>query len=140
VFIARRSDQPKTRLTLDRVVTASVRPPPNGLYAEPDIALIPLDMMVLELKFDGTCPAWMRDLCCRLRLRAEPVSKFGLSVALGLRADHPREVRFVTPRTVRNHSVAGERLADDLAASVAELEGAQTPPVNARRAPSRVRA
>lgn len=93
--------QSKVRLTFDRKLSASVRPPVNDLYPEPEIDLIPPDWAVLELKFDRDQPGWMRTLVRELGLRAEPVSKFGLSVALGLRAKHPREIHRMTPSTIR---------------------------------------
>jgi hypothetical protein len=55
----------------------------------------------MELKFDGDRPGWMRTLCKQLRLRAVPVSKFGLSVAKGMRAGNARELRYLTPRALR---------------------------------------
>lgn len=91
--------RPKIRLTLDRDLTASVRPAVHDLFAKPDVELMPAEWMVVELKFDGDPPAWMRHVVAELGLRAEPVSKFGLSVALGLRTDHPREAaRLLSPR------------------------------------------
>lgn len=100
-YVDPRPEYPKIRLTIDREITATVRPTSNNLYPEPEIALIPSDWMILELKFDGAEPSWMRQICRELRLSAESVSKFGLSVALGLRADHPREGRRLTPRSIR---------------------------------------
>lgn len=101
VYCARASDQPKTRLTFDLDVQGRVRPAPWALYGEPEVDLLPRDLCVMEMKFEGREPQWMRELCARFRLRAEPVSKFGLSVACGIRADHPREQRYFLPRTLR---------------------------------------
>jgi hypothetical protein len=89
------------RLTLDRDVCATVLPDGRNLYAAPDVELIPRDWMVLELKFCGDRPAWMRAICRELGLRALPVSKFGLSVACGVRAGHPREQQRLMPRPIR---------------------------------------
>ena len=84
------------------------------LYAPADVDLIPPDWMVLEMKFSDTRPAWMSEIVRRLRLRAVPVSKFGLSVALGYRADHPTELRYFTPQPLRALGrIAGHRLAQD---------------------------
>jgi hypothetical protein len=101
VYCDARAAHTQVRLTIDRVITASIRPPVHDLYPKPDIALIPADWSVLELKFDRDQPGWMRQLARELSLRAECVSKFGLSVALGLRADHPREVNRLTPYSIR---------------------------------------
>ena len=89
------------RLTLDRDLTAATRPGVKELFAAPDVALIPPDWMVMELKFSGDRPGWMRRIIRELGVRASPVSKFGLSVVLGRRADRPVEVRFFTPRPLR---------------------------------------
>jgi hypothetical protein len=90
----------KTRLTLDYGITATVKPSALDLYGADDIGLIPNTFTVLELKFDGSMPGWMRGLVTRLGLRAESVSKFGLSVAMGVRAGHFDEIRKLTPVTV----------------------------------------
>ncbi len=100
VYVDPRPEYPKVRLTIDRHITASVRPPPNNLYPEPDLELFAPEWLVLELKFDGAQPRWMRQIVRDLGLVAESVSKFGLSVARCLRADRPREVELMTPVTV----------------------------------------
>ncbi|MFT5679554.1 MAG: hypothetical protein ACI8RZ_000458 [Myxococcota bacterium] len=97
VFVDRDPDNPKVRLTIDRNVTATTRPPSMDPYAPATVDLIPRDWAVLELKFDENRPGWMRRLVRELRLCAVPISKFGLSVVLGYRADNPYEIRFFTP-------------------------------------------
>ncbi len=104
VFIDNDPAQTQVRLTIDREVTATIRPKTLDLYASPDVDLLPRDWMVLEMKFDGDRPVWMRRLCRKLSLQASPVSKFGLSVALGFRADHPRELRYFTPHPLRRRN------------------------------------
>ena len=88
------------RLTLDRSVRAAARPPANDLYVPCPIRLIPDPWVVLELKFYGQAPEWMRMVTRELHLRAEPVSKFALGVCFGLRSDHPLEVAQITPHSV----------------------------------------
>ncbi len=101
VYVSRRKDQPRVRLTIDHGVCATVAPSVTDLYAPPTVDLIPPDWIVMELKFDGDRPGWMRTLCKQLRLRAVPVSKFGLSVVKGVRAGSARELRYLTPRALR---------------------------------------
>ena len=101
VYISRLPGRDKVRLTLDRDVCAATRPAPQGLFAPPDIDLLPPDWMVMELKFNGDQPAWMRAIIRGLGLRASPVSKFGLSVARGMRPERRAENRFFTPRPLR---------------------------------------
>ena len=102
VFVGLNPDRPKVRLTLDHNVTASTRNLSySNLYGAHDVELIPPDWMVLEMKFGGSKPGWMRRICRELGLRAVPVSKFGLSVGLGAAGSRYREVRYLTPRPIR---------------------------------------
>jgi len=101
VFVSRRKDLPRLRLTLDFTVSACVAHGAHDLYAPPTVELLPADWMVLELKYDGDRPQWMRHICRALALRAVPVSKANLSVARALRPHAHRELRYVTPRPVR---------------------------------------
>lgn len=102
VFVDRRGDaRASVRLTLDREVTGTIQPDGRELYAEPDVELLPRDWMVMELKYRGDRPFWMRRLAAEMRLRAVPVPKFGLSVARGLRAEHPRDSRHLLPPAIR---------------------------------------
>ncbi len=102
VFVGQDPDRPQVRLTLDHNVTASTGGLGYGdLYREPHVELIPPDWMVLEMKFGGSKPGWMRHICRELGLRAIPISKFGLSVGLGVAGSRYREVRYLTPRPVR---------------------------------------
>jgi hypothetical protein len=102
VFVGLDPDRPQVRLTLDHNVTASTRELDYAnLYAKPDVELIPPDWMVLEMKFGGSKPGWMRHICRDLGLRAVPVSKFGLSVGKGAAGNRYHEVRYLTPRPVR---------------------------------------
>jgi hypothetical protein len=101
-YVDRRGDgYGKVRLTLDREVTAAVRPDGRSLYAPADVELIPQDWMVMELKYSEDRPGWMREICRELGLRALPVPKFGLSVARGLRAGCPQEQRRLLPSPIR---------------------------------------
>lgn len=96
-FVDRNPTDAEVRLTMDHHVSSTTAPGPTDFYAPPDQLLIPEGYVVLELKFNHTQPGWMRKLVRELHLVSETVSKFGLSVAYGLRADHPNEVRLNTP-------------------------------------------
>ena len=69
--------------------------------------LIPPEWIVMEMKFTGTAPGWMRELGSHLGLTAVPVSKFGLSVAKGLRAGRQWELRLLTPPPIRGNGRPG---------------------------------
>lgn len=101
VYVPQNTTEMGVRLTLDREVCATTRPRTLDLYAPPDVNLIPPDWMVMEMKFSGTRPHWMCKLVQQFRLQAVPVSKFGLSVVLGFRADRRAELRFFTPQPLR---------------------------------------
>ena len=101
-YIDRRGDgYCRVRLTLDREVTAAVRPDGRSLYVSPEVELIPQDWMVMELKYSNDRPGWMREICRELGLRALPVPKYGLSVARGVRAGCPQELHQLLPRPIR---------------------------------------
>jgi len=102
VYVDRRGDEyGKVRLTLDHEITGTIRPDGRELYAPSDVELMPPDWMVMELKYGGDRPGWMRDICRELGLRALPVPKFGISVARGLRAGHPHDQRKLMPLPIR---------------------------------------
>lgn len=92
------------RLTLDLDVRAAMVHAPQSMFEEATVRLIPETHMVLELKFNLGCPAWMRALCRDLELRAEPFSKFALSVALLHRPSATAELRALLPSALRNTS------------------------------------
>ena len=98
------------RFTIDHQVCGTIRPDVHDPLAAPHIELLPRDFIVLELKFKGHRPAWMNELCQFAHLHNEAVSKFGLSVALGLRRDHPDEVNALVPIGVQRAGGAGARI------------------------------
>ena len=119
VFIDRNPFRSKVRLTIDRNVTATTRPMTLDPYAPATVDLIPRDWVVLELKFGDDRPGWMRQLVRTFKLRAVPVSKFGLSVALGFRTDHPDELRFFTPAPLRRMGIIARPALHTTAAEAA---------------------
>ncbi len=102
VYIDVRPDAGRVRLTIDRQITGSTRPNTCDLYPKADFALFPDDLCVVELKFAGTEPLWMRRLARELGLRPEPISKFALTMARALRGDHPHEFARLLPRAARS--------------------------------------
>jgi len=102
VFQGHKRDGSRIRLTFDHNVGSTTRPHPRDIYAPSDVMLLPPDWMVMELKFDGDRPPFMRHLAREMGLRAVPVSKFGLSVCYGYRMEYPVEVRYFTPRPLRH--------------------------------------
>lgn len=99
-FVGRDRSDRELRVTLDHHLNSTTSPTSADLYLPPDKDLLPPGYFVLELKFNQSEPVWMRRLISALNLHCESISKFALSVAHGLRADHPKEVRLVTPRSL----------------------------------------
>jgi len=97
------------RLTLDHHVRAAATADPHALRGPCDVALLPPDWFVLELKFNGAKPVWMRDLVREVRLCAEPVSKFALGVALAVRSDSAADARRFLPPSLWHHCQAAAR-------------------------------
>jgi len=94
------------RLTLDHTVTAATASSAADLFAPTSFPLVPPEWLVMELKFTDNPPGWMRHICKQLRVQAVPVSKFGLSVAKGLRTHRPQEARYLTPAPLLSHTKA----------------------------------
>jgi len=97
VYVPHEHDDRHIRLSLDHKVRATVNPTADQLFAAPQVDLIPPDWMVMELKFLSSAPRWMGELCRELQVHAIPVSKFGLSIARGVRGNQ-QELRLLTPR------------------------------------------
>lgn len=89
--------QGSCRLTIDHDLRAQAWPDPRRLQAHAPKMLLPPGWIVLELKFNGAEPAWMRRLVMKLQLMSEPVSKFALGVAQTVRGSPATELRRVTP-------------------------------------------
>jgi len=101
VYVPREPRAGRLRFTLDHQITVTTNPPMHNLHAPPDAQLIPFDWMVMELKYDRHPARWMLELCRDLHLLSEPISKFGMSVARTLRRHKMHEVRYLTPRSLR---------------------------------------
>ena len=63
----------RCRLTIDHDLRAKPFPDPRQLQAHAPTPLLPPEWVILELKFNGAEPGWMRNLVQRLRLISEPV-------------------------------------------------------------------
>lgn len=88
------------RLTVDRNIRAGAVDDTRMVYADAPLLLIPDDWCVVELKFNGQMPGWMRETSRELELYSEPVSKFALGMVKSRRAGHLGELRQLTPSTI----------------------------------------
>ncbi|HCH63755.1 MAG TPA: hypothetical protein DFR83_13190 [Deltaproteobacteria bacterium] len=90
----------RLRLTLDHRVHAVASRDPMDLRGLCSQRLIPAGWVVLELKYNGQPPPWMRRLVSRFGLVAEPISKFALGVARTCRQGHRTDQRATTPPSI----------------------------------------
>ena len=88
------------RLTVDRKLRAGAVEDCRMLYADAPVKLIPDDWCVVELKFNGQMPGWMRETSRELELYSEPVSKFALGMVKTRRSHRLGELRQLTPATL----------------------------------------
>lgn len=104
VYVDTRNEAARIRLTIDRQITGSIRPSAYDLYPRPDFTLFPEGLCVVELKFAGPQPLWMRKMVREMGLRSEPISKFALTMARAIRGDHPHELARLLPRAARSRA------------------------------------
>ncbi len=90
----------RMRLTLDHRVHAVATTDPHALRGTCETRLIPHGWVVLELKYHGQSPRWMRRLVSRFGLVAEPISKFALGVARTCRTGHALDLVATTPPSI----------------------------------------
>ncbi len=95
-----------SRLTIDHLVHAYGGQDPCDLQGDWGTRLIREGFLVLELKFNGRKPVWMRKICSDLHLLEEPVSKYGLGVAYAVRDATQGERAALTPPTILRHGRA----------------------------------
>ena len=89
------------RLTLDHRIGGYATADAQALRGDCPTRLVPDGWVVLELKYNGQPPPWMRRLVAQFRLVAEPISKFALGVALTCRAHSPSDRRAATPPSIQ---------------------------------------
>jgi VTC domain len=69
------------RLTFDRNLRARLFPTLASIHSELDLEPLLYHWIILEIKFTGIIPRWVRRLNMRFDLRRQACSKFGMSVA-----------------------------------------------------------
>jgi hypothetical protein len=70
----------RLRVTFDRDVRCAFRPTLNHLFHVSDWLSVVPHNIILELKFNGPMPVWLRRMVWRFKLRMEPISKYCRSV------------------------------------------------------------
>lgn len=64
------------RLTIDKKVRTRMYPALHEIYGEDDFTTITDDLNILELKFYGRMPQWLRTLSYKFDIRAQSISKY----------------------------------------------------------------
>jgi SPX domain protein involved in polyphosphate accumulation len=64
------------RVTFDRGITGHPFWPESGLAVPPDEAFVPVNGVVLELKYNGRAPRWMHDLITSFGLQRQSFPKY----------------------------------------------------------------
>lgn len=71
------------RLTFDKNVRTMLFPDLNDNFEENGSQFVTNGLCVLELKFDGFMPKWMRTLVSKFNLREQSISKYCLGIDIG---------------------------------------------------------
>jgi hypothetical protein len=74
------ADGSDARVAFDRSLLCSSTDAPEVAFEGPVWTTVRGRCVLLELKFNGTCPAWMADVIQRFELRRQSFSKYALSV------------------------------------------------------------
>ncbi len=80
-------ENPRIRLTFDRDVRSIIRPELDEIFAQKGLRRLTDEQQVLELKFDGSMPAWLRPVTTMLDRFNGPISKYCRAIDLWSPAD-----------------------------------------------------
>jgi hypothetical protein len=69
-------ENPRVRVTLDCDVRSIIRPDLDDIFAERDLRHLSSRRQILEVKFDGWMPPWLRPVTTRLNRSYQPISKY----------------------------------------------------------------
>lgn len=80
-------DYPRARLTIDKHVRSMIRPGLEDIHAERGLRHLTDERQILEVKFDGTMPAWLRMVTSYIGRSNMAISKYCRGIDLwGVRA------------------------------------------------------
>ncbi len=69
-------DDPSLRVTFDLNVRSYPNPLMEDIFREEDLAEIASDYFILEVKFNGRMPVWIRNIIRDFKLRVQAISKY----------------------------------------------------------------
>ena len=67
---------PRVRVTFDCYMRSMIRPTMKEMFAEKDLRCLSNGKQILEIKFNGPMPQWLRPLTARLNRSHRPISKY----------------------------------------------------------------
>jgi hypothetical protein len=67
---------PRVRITFDRYMRSMIRPTIGEMFSEKDLRCLANGKRILEIKFNGPMPQWLRPLTARLNRSHRPISKY----------------------------------------------------------------
>ena len=67
---------PQVRITFDCYLRSMIRPTMKEMFAEKGLRYLTNDKQILEIKFNGPMPQWLRPLTARLNRSHRPISKY----------------------------------------------------------------
>lgn len=70
------------RVTFDKDVRAFLSPELSDLFVDDGFEFLTNGRCILELKFDGFMPKWMRYLVAELNIRAQSISKYCMGISM----------------------------------------------------------
>jgi len=84
------NDDNSIRVTFDKDVRAFIAPQLDDLFADDGFEYLTDGRCILELKFNGYMPKWMRYLVAELNIRVQPISKYCMGVEACRRLYHTK--------------------------------------------------
>jgi SPX domain protein involved in polyphosphate accumulation len=69
-------DDPAMRVTFDMNVRSYSHPQIEEIYREEDLTLLKKDEFILEIKFNGRMPVWVRNIIRDFKLHIQAISKY----------------------------------------------------------------
>ncbi len=88
-------DDPSLRVTLDLNVRSYPTPTPDEMFREQDLCTLVDSAFILEVKFYGRMPIWVRNVIRDFRLHKQPISKYCSGLDIWLPLDDVRGVEAV---------------------------------------------
>lgn len=81
-------DDSNLRVTLDKNVRSYLNPDLDMIYMENDLRMLDDSHFILEIKFNGRMPVWVRNTIRKFQLHVQPISKYCNNLETWLPTEH----------------------------------------------------